>query len=112
MGDGLPKLVVEELLEASRTLPVETGLGWDLWHPRVIERLSYSTLILLVTILLECEQTGEWPAGVSLVLIALLPKPDGGFRPIGLLPTAPRLWMRARRQAARRWEELHQREWL
>ena len=26
-------------------------------------------------------------------MIVLLPKPDAGFRPIGLLPFLPRLWM-------------------
>lgn len=35
-----------------------------------------------------------------------------GYRPIGLLPTPPRLWVRARRKAAKRWEELNAREWL
>ena len=29
MGEDLPTIVVEELLEAARTFPVETGLGWD-----------------------------------------------------------------------------------
>ena len=112
MGEDLPQIVAEELLDACRTFPTETGLGWDRWHPRVIERLSHSTLLLLVAILMECEKTGEWPAGIAVVLIALLPKPDGGFRPIGLLPNPPRIWMRARRKAARRWEELNSREWL
>ena len=54
MGEELPKMVAEELLEACRTFPTETGLGWDHWHPRVIERLSHSTLLLLVAILIEC----------------------------------------------------------
>ena len=45
--------------------------------------------MLLVAILMECERTGVWPARVALVLIALLPKNDGGYRPIGLLPTPP-----------------------
>ena len=112
MGEGLPELIVEELLEASGTFPTETGLGWDQWHPRVTQRLAYSTMLLLVTIILECERTGVWPAGIALVLIALLPKPDGGYRPIGLLPSPPRLWMRARRRAARRWEERNSRDWL
>ena len=30
------------------------------------------------------------------MVIVLLPKPDGGFRPIGLLPLLPRVWMRSR----------------
>ena len=112
MGEALPELIVEELLEAGRTFPAETGLGWNQWHPRIVERLARSTLLLLVTILFESERTGKWPAGIGIVLIALLPKPDGGYRPIGLLPTEPRLWMRARRKAARRWEELNARDWL
>ena len=112
MGEDLPAIMVEELLEAARTFPNETGLGWDQWHPMVFLRLSYSTQLLFVTMLMQCEQTGTWPEGVALVLIALVPKTDGGFRPIGLLPTPPRLWMRARRRAARRWEELNEREWL
>lgn len=112
MVEELPKIVAEELLETCRTFPTETGLGWGQWHPSVIERLSHSTLLLLVAILIECGKTGKWPAGIALVLIALLPKSDGGFRPIGTLPTPPRICMRARRKAARRLEELNPRPWL
>ena len=67
MGEALPEMIADELLEACRTFPTETGLGWDQWHPRVIERLSRSILLLLVAILMECESIGEWPAGVALV---------------------------------------------
>ena len=112
MGEELPAMMVDELREACLTFPTETGLGWDLWHPRVLLRLSHATMLLLVTILMECEKTGEWPAGVALVLIALLPKTDGTFRAIGLLPSPPRVWMRARRKLARRWEEQNTRTWL
>ena len=42
MGDELPELLIDELLEASGTFPNETGLGWDRWHPKVIGRLSKS----------------------------------------------------------------------
>ncbi len=37
-------------------------------------------------------------------LIVLLPKSDGGFRPIGLFPTIIRLWMRSRIFIAKEWE--------
>ena len=53
---------------------------------------------------LKCEREGKWPAAVGVVVVVLLPKPDGGFRPIGLLPKDPRIWMRIRRPAAKRWE--------
>ena len=41
------------------------------------------------------------------MLIARLPKPDGGLRPIGLFPTVVRIWMRARIGFARTWEATH-----
>ena len=49
---------------------------------------------------------------VALVLIALLPKLEGGFRPIGLVPFLPQPWMRARRRMANAWEETQQRHYL
>ena len=93
MGDELPAILAEEICEAAKTFPDETGLGWDRWHPKVVCRLSPQLLQLLVLILMECESTGTWPKGAGLVIIGLLEKSDGGFRPIGLLPTQARLWM-------------------
>ena len=71
LGEELPALLAEELLEACGTFPNETGLGWDRWHPKVVCRLSMQTVQLLISILLDCERTG------CLVLIALLAKADG-----------------------------------
>ena len=45
-------------------------------------------------------------------MIVLLPKPDGGNRPIGLFPSAIRLWMRARVKALRQWERENSRPGL
>ena len=39
-----------------------------------------------------------------IVLIVLLPNPDGGLYPIGLFPSPMRVWMRARLNVAREWE--------
>ena len=47
-----------------------------------------------------------------MALIVLLPKPDGGRRPIGLLPTVIRVWMRAYSPLAREWEAEHHRDCL
>ena len=44
---------------------------------------------------------------LDLVLIVLLPKSAGGFRPIGLFPTVIRLWMRARYGLAKAWQATH-----
>ena len=40
----------------------------------------------------------------EVAVIALLPKPDGGRRPIGLFPAVIRVWMRARSAILRDWE--------
>ena len=112
MGTPPPELVVDALLEAARTFPDETGLGWDRTHPKAIGRLSKELLILFVHILMRCEAEGEWPESIALILIALLPKPDGGYRPTGLVPLLPRLWMRARKGIASQWEARPHRSYL
>ena len=104
MGESLPDIWVDDLLEAALTFPNETGLGWDRLHPKVVCRLSRALVLDLVRIMIICEQVGEWPDNVALVLIALLAKTDGGYRPSGLVPFLPRLWMRCRKGVAARWE--------
>ena len=44
--------------------------------------------------------------------MVLLPKAEGGFRPIGLLPWMVRVWTRSRREAVARWESAVQRPFL
>ena len=74
MGGEMEEMLVEELLEACKTFPDETGLGWDRWHPKVLGRLSKPLVKLLVDILWQCEKEGVWPEDIDLVLIVLLPK--------------------------------------
>ena len=112
MRDDLARILREELIEASNTFPNHTGLGWDRLHPKAIGRLTNGTADLLVRVLMICEEEGEWPEAVELIIIALLPKTDGGFRPIGLIPFLPRIWSRARRRCAREWEAKNPRPWL
>ena len=63
----------------------------------------------LVLVLLAVEAAGKWPNSVGLVIVCLLSKPDGGWRPIGLMPTLVRLWMRARLDVARAWQLANER---
>jgi hypothetical protein len=55
------------------------------------------------------EVLGMWPSVIGIVLICLIPKTDGGRRPIGLLPTVVRWWMRARLEVVRTWQNKHER---
>ena len=82
-------------------------MAWDAFHPRAMLRLSDERLEQFITILGEAERTGQWPDCVGWVTIVMLPKPDGGHRPIGLFPTPIRIWMRLRREQAHQWEVDH-----
>ena len=102
-----PALAGALLREAAATFPTATGVGSDNIGPRACTRLSDGALGALAVILMACERVGCWPHGIWVVLIVLLPKPDGGLRPIGLFPTVVRIWMRARSRIAQAWEAAH-----
>ncbi len=110
--EPLPRPTVQMLRAAMRSFPAGTGLGWDAVHPRAYLRLSDSVLEALIDIFMRAEATGRWPAGIGLVVVALLPKGDGGFRPIGLFPSLIRIWMRMRRDLAQKWEREHARDYF
>ena len=73
--------------------------------PRAYSRLSAGLLDALAALLTAAESVGDWPSAVRLILIVLLPKPDGGRHPIGLFHSLVRVWGRARSTWARRWED-------
>jgi hypothetical protein len=105
----LASMTVEIVRAAARTFPIGTGLGWDKLHPRAVARCSDEALMALVRIFVLAELLGQWPQLVGLVLVCLIPKPGGGRRPIGLLPSMVRLWMRIRLDVARSWQTAYDR---
>ena len=108
----IPDLTVSMLTAACMTFPSGTGLGWDAIHPRALTRLPRRLLMQIILCLMAAEVTGEWPQLVGWVVIVLLPKPDGGRRPIGLLPCLPKIWSRTRRSIAAEWEKRNSRDFL
>ena len=94
------------------TFSAGTGLGWDAVRPRAMLRLEDDILYLWMALLEQCERLGTWPKGVGLVVVVLLPRAEGGFRPIGLIPNTPRIWMRVRRIEAKAWELSCDRKYL
>jgi len=109
LGALLPTPTVDDLIGACCTFPAGTGMGWDGLHPRALARLPEAVLHALMCLLLTAESIGHWPAAIGPVLIALLPKTDGGLRPIGLFPTPVRVWMRLRLDVAQEWMRQHER---
>ena len=102
--EQLQPLLVVGVREAARTFPIHTGLGADNLAPRAVARLSDDAIHMLCLLFMAFEATGGWCQALNLVLIVLLPKSDGGRRPIGLFCTLIRVWMRARLWAVRKWE--------
>ena len=111
MGTLRP-IKVRDLLDAANSFSEDIGLGWDRLHPRALNRLPEHLLERLCGLLMKAEEEGDWTEAVGLVIIALLPKSDGGWRPIGLLPTIIRVWARTRRAEGDEWEGNHNREFL
>ena len=106
MGAAPTKLMVRALAQAAMTFPIGIGRGRGGIRQRGVCRLSEATLERLANAIYQCETTGEWPAAVDIVIIAVLPKSDGGLRPIGLIPFLVRIWCRARKEVTTQWEKL------
>ena len=111
-GPVLPDITVQCIREAANTFSARTGLGWDKLHPRAIARCNDAALAALARIFMLAEAVGRWPEQIGIVLVCLIPKAGGGRRPIGLLPTLIRLWMRVRVSIVRRWQALYERDYF
>ena len=66
--------------------------------------MSDEGLKALCSILLFAEAIGVMPPQASILLMVLLPKPDGGLRPIGIFKSLFRVWARLRRSIVKSWE--------
>ena len=73
--------------------------------------LSAALLERLIAIFVLVEDGGRWPALALGTLIHLLPKPEGGRRPIGVLCGAVRLWGKIRKELSAEWETENDRSW-
>ncbi len=111
-SEELPCLTPAQLREASRSFKRRTAQTFDGFHPRHFSELADESLAVLAIILQAVEVSGQWPRQLRLVVTALLPKPKGGCRPIGILPAPYRLWAKARRPWADKWEAAHARGYL
>ena len=78
----LQQLQPQWLCDAARTFSTDTGLGSCNISPRALLRLPAVLLEWLARLLGAVERAGRWPRLWQLVLVVLLPKLDGGRRPI------------------------------
>ena len=89
----------------------DTGKGSDNVSPDFVKALPLKAKEEIIMLFNDVMKTGAWPWQWLHVLIALLPKPQGGERPIGLLPFLMRLFCRMQREETRSWADGAQGEW-
>jgi len=106
-SEAMQPLYPIALRRSAASFPAGTGLGADNAAPRAISRLSDRLLKTLCIILMAAELLGQWPAALHLIVVVLIPKADGGRRPIGLFPAIIRVWARARSEVAKMWIAAH-----
>ena len=91
-------ITVDVIRAAARSFKAHTAVGIDGIRPRHLDLLPDEAINALATLYNLSEAIG-----VPLVQgadIVFLPKPTGGERPIGILPSLYRLWCRCRRPRA------------
>ena len=111
-GSALPRLTVKRLSDAALSFAHGTSYTYDGFHPRHYALLQYKTLLAITMLYEAIECMGVMPTESQHAMIALLPKPKGGFRPIALLPGVCRLHGKARKPDIDQWEAENAREYL
>ena len=100
-----------DIRKVAPTYRLRTGLGTDCFNPRWLGWLSDVTLDGFAKLLMAIEAPGVWPTLVQQIVIALIPKADGGRRPIGLLAMLVRVWERVRRPIVQSWRRSVERDY-
>ena len=102
-GNKLPPIDASAVRAAARSFKTTTSVGCDAIAPRAFAWLSEPLLAAVAVFLNSVEESGTWPSMVATALVHLIPKPGGGRRPIGILPTIVRIWERCRKAEVQRW---------
>ena len=83
---ALAALQVEAFRLSAMSFPIGSGLGGANVSPRAVARLSIELLSWLCILFTATKRLGHRPALMQIVLVALIPKPDGRGRPIMFFP--------------------------
>ena len=74
----------QQLADSAMSFPKQTALGVDGLHPRYFAEMSEGAYHMLMAIWAAMLFRGWVPNHIAMLLVVLLPKPEGGLRPIGL----------------------------
>ena len=90
--DALPPITGDMVEAVGARLKECTALKVDGLHPKVAARASPEAREAFAGLLMQAEASGSWPSQVALIVYALLLKPEGGERPVGIFGGTIRLW--------------------
>ncbi len=108
----LRRPTVEQFRRAARKFPRKTGVGVEGILPADFDALDDEGVAVCIEVMLACEAVGHIPDIIALVIVRLIPKRDGGRRPIGLLPSLYRIWAKIRAGEVRDWERKWARDYF
>eukprot|EP00959_Pyramimonas_sp_CCMP1952_P102885 2151607-Pyramimonas_sp.AAC.1 len=80
--------------------------------PRAYSLLVDDAVAMLVYLLWAAEAWKRWPTTIMAIHVMLLAKPQGGLRPIALLPSIYRVYTKIRIVHVRRWAANHTRPYF
>ncbi len=107
--DELPPLTPAQLRDASLSFARRTAVTYDGFHVRQFALVGDEGLSVLSVVLAAVEAVGVWPSQTALVTMPLIGKARGGYRGIGKMAALYRVWSKARRPEADKWEAAHDR---
>ncbi len=108
----LPRPTIAQFRNAARKIPRTTGIGVEGITPADFDALDDFGIEACIDIMMSCEAIGYIPRVMRLVLVRMIPKKDGGRRPIGLLPSLYRIWAKTRADEVRNWERKWERRYF
>ena len=107
-----PQLTWDKVREVRKEFPAKTAVGVDGWSPKQLAQLPEGAGQALTMHLIALERSAVIPAAQAEAWIVLLDKPDGGDRPIALLPFLYRVLLRCWRREVDTWNAATASEWM
>ena len=84
--------IAKTVKQATKKHKMNTALGIDNLSPKPISYLSDECHEAFAEFLNHVQRQLEWPEAIRAILMACIPKEDGDWRLVGLLPTPFRIW--------------------
>ena len=101
--EPLPPLSNDAFRERCDAFKLKTGIGSDGFHPKHWARLSETGVSAIVSFLILVEGSLYWPEQASWQFYFLIPKTEGGLRPIGIMASLVRVWEQLRKPVMAKW---------